>query len=370
MTTTLIERVQDAPLYRRSVHDVALRRRPVVVYCHADESPGALVLFRERAGCEPAALCCHDGAAPPGGVMLDRLDRGALAERPELLVWVYGRGERGKAIVLAQHGVRDFVFAVDPPYRDVRYFPELLARHGAELERLDAMLHDEESRLTLASIVKQRLRGEHGFLRIARYAEYSHPEVRALPGETVVDGGAFDGRTSLDFALQASGGRVHAFEPDPANRERVALRLESARNSGDPRKAAAAASIVVAPQALYDREATLHFSAGKKGSSSLKPGTETGIEVEALPLDVYATRHDLQRVDLISLDVEGAEPAALAGMRRVIERFRPKLQVSIYHRREHLWELPFQVAAMCPGYRFYLGHHNSYSTETDLYAAP
>lgn len=368
--STLLHLVQDAAQYRRSGRDPALARRPVLVYCDADESAEALREFESGTGRAPAAVCWHRGrAAAPNGVAL--LEREALAERPDLLVWVWGAKERAKAVALAQHGVRDLVFAVDPPYKDTRYQPDLLVRHRAELERLFAMLHDDESRLTLASIIKQRLRGEHGFLRIAGYAEYAHPVVCARPGDTVVDGGAFDGQTSLDFARQAPGGRVLAFEPDPANRQRIAALLRKARFSLDRRRAAAAAQVEVAPHALYDRETTLRFAAGNSGSSSVaQSGGDGDIEVTAVSLDTYAEQQRLTRLDLVSLDVEGAEPQALAGMRGVIERFRPKLQVSLYHQRPHLWELPFQVESLAPRYRYFLGHHNSYSTETDLYAVP
>jgi FkbM family methyltransferase len=232
------------------------------------------------------------------------------------------------------------------------------------------MLADEESRLTLASIIKQRIRGEHGFLRIARYGEYFHPVCKALAGEWVVDAGACDGRTSLAFAHQATGGRVFAFEPDPANQAKIKAMLSKERETKDEHRVAAADSIIVAPHALYNEDTTVRFSGDRKGSSTIANGKDHGIEVSAIMLDSFVEMNAVSKVDLVSIDIEGAEAACLKGMRGVIERFRPKLQVSIYHKKADLFELPFLVGSMCNNYTMFLGHHNTYSTETDLYAVP
>jgi len=50
-------------------------------------------------------------------------------------------------------------------------------------------------------------------------------------------------------------------------------------------------------------------------------------EVEALPLDAWAQKRALQRVDLIKIDAEGAESRILAGANWVLQRHRPRLLV-------------------------------------------
>jgi FkbM family methyltransferase len=185
-----------------------------------------------------------------------------------------------------------------------------------------------------------------------------------------VDAGAFDGRTSLSFAKQAAPGRVFAFEPEPANQTRIRKFLANAKSSGDPKAARAADFVELAPYALFSRETTLRFTASKAGSSSITANAAGAIEVPAISLDGFAERKRLKAIDLVSVDVEGAEAEVLAGMRATIEQLRPKLQISIYHARDHLWTLPALVRSLCRDYVYFLGHHNTYSTETDLYAIP
>jgi FkbM family methyltransferase len=371
--SALFAAVQEAPLYRRGGLDPALGRRPVAVFCAAEEEDAALSSLRSMHGIDPACVCFwpKDGEVRARGAAVPLVSMEELGARPELLVWLYGKSERAKGVALTQHGVVDFVFAQDPPYKDLRYQPSLLQEQRERLEEVWSLLADDESRRTFASIIKHRIRGEHGFLRIARYPEYSHPLVKAEPGETVVDGGAFNGKTSIAFALQATGGRVVAFEPDPTNQQSILALLQKSRLSTSRRKVAAAQLVKLAPYALYDSETSLRFRNDKRQSSAVSDGSEQeGIEVQAIPLDTYVKRQAMDRVDLVSLDVEGAEEKVMAGMRETIDRHRPKLQISIYHQKDHLYTLPLLAQSLCRDYAFFLGHHNTYSTETDLYAVP
>jgi len=366
-----MQMVEDAALYRRGGDDIALTRRPVAIFCYVDECQAAFDAFTQKFQRLPVCFSVmEDLQFPPSQGQVQFIGKEELRSRQDLLVWVYGREERKKGIMLAAHGIRDFVFAVDPTYRDVRYTPDLLCDHRDAMERLFAMLADEESKLTLASIIKYRLRGEHGFLRIAEYAEYNHPQVRALAGDWVVDGGAFNGETSLNFAMQCPGGKVFAFEADPKNQTQMQHLFAAAKVSGDARAAAAVNIIETVPYALYDRDTVLHFAAGHHGSSAISTDTANTIEVPAVSLDSYIAQHGIEKLDLVSLDVEGVEPEVLYGMRRTLEKCRPKLQISIYHHKEHLFSLPFLVQELCEDYVYFMGHHNTYSTETDLYCIP
>ena len=61
----------------------------------------------------------------------------------------------------------------------------------------------------------------------------------------------------------------------------------------------------------------------------------------------------------------------LAGAVETIRRFKPKLQISVYHKqqgRDDLADVPTLISRVQPAYRYYLGHHGSWGNETILYA--
>jgi FkbM family methyltransferase len=131
-------------------------------------------------------------------------------------------------------------------------------------------------------------------------------------GMTVIDGGAHIGVYTL-IAARGVGptGRVIAFEPDPYNR--AALEANVRR--------AAATNVEIAAEGLADApgRATFHQSLGTI-SSSIAERTDRGpsrtIDVELTSIDSELPRAPSSL--LVKLNVEGAEPLVLSGMRRTL----------------------------------------------------
>src|SRR3970040_942599 len=74
---------------------------------------------------------------------------------------------------------------------------------------------------------------------------------------------------------------------------------------------------------------------------------------------------------LIKMDIEGAEYDALLGARRLIKEHTPSLALSLYHRPEHLWQLPILAHRLSNGmYHFYMRAHAQNDFELVLYAIP
>jgi FkbM family methyltransferase len=185
--------------------------------------------------------------------------------------------------------------------------------------------------------------------------------VEAREGDIVVDGGGCWGDTALYFAdLVGPGGRVHCFECVTENLD--LLRENLARNP------LLAPRIVVDPRALW-REPTESLDIGVAGhSSSVMGGEGPPGTVKATSLDSYLEEAGLQRIDFLKLDVEGAEPDVLEGGRRTIQRHRPALAISVYHKLSDFWEIPELIDAIQPGYRFFLDHFSIHADETVLFA--
>jgi FkbM family methyltransferase len=167
------------------------------------------------------------------------------------------------------------------------------------------------------------------------------PVLEALlpEGGVLLDVGAHVGRWSLRLAAKAA--RVIAVEANPATA--AALRYHITLNG--------VSNVEVMELAAWDRPASLglHDHNRKISGGSTRVLEVPAVEVdgeperlgdaelaEALPLDYVLAEED--RIDLIKLDVEGADLRALAGMAGTLERLRPVLFIedhSIYGYYEH-----------------------------------
>mgnify|MGYP002517000463 FL=1 len=74
------------------------------------------------------------------------------------------------------------------------------------------------------------------------------------------------------------------------------------------------------------------------------------------------------KVTFIKMDIEGAEMEALEGAKRTIKKNRPKLAISIYHKEDDLWEIPYYVLSRYPWSKIYMRHYSLTTNETVLYA--
>jgi len=131
------------------------------------------------------------------------------------------------------------------------------------------------------------------------------------PGMVVIDIGAHVGYYSL-LAAQHVGadGLVFAFEPEPANH---ALLLRNIELNGYR-------NIVPMRQAVADNKdrATLFLASLDNGRHSMYNHglPQSGsVEIETTDLDSFLEEKGCSKVDLIKIDVEGAEPRVLKGMR-------------------------------------------------------
>ena len=253
--------------------------------------------------------------------------------------------------------VLDATVVCDP--RWARHF-DVSAYENArdEITFARSLLQDDGSRELFDAVLAHRRSLDPGDLP-PQTPEYRHPAVPIAAGECIYDVGAFDGRTSLDYA-EAVGptGRVHAFEPSRENLERLQAAVTSQASGG---------RVTVHGVGCWKRSGEL--SLRTEGTPSQFQVADDGDErIRVVALDDFADEHTGGLVDWIKLDIEGAEREALAGARGLIERCAPKLAICIYHRPHDLWELPILLKEAVPGYRLHLGHHSQNLFDTVCYA--
>ncbi len=141
-------------------------------------------------------------------------------------------------------------------------------------------------------------------------------------GMTFIDVGANEGLFALlGGAKVGPGGTVWAFEP--SRRELRQLQANVHRNPNLP--------IEVFPCALANRSGTAalkiaeatHAGQNTLGEFGYKIGAEADEVVSVRKLDDLVTERQLKRLDLIKIDVEGAEAKVVEGAGRTLEKFRP-----------------------------------------------
>jgi hypothetical protein len=70
--------------------------------------------------------------------------------------------------------------------------------------------------------------------------------------------------------------------------------------------------------------------------------------VEVTTLDVWAAREKIDALDLIKMDIEGAEIEALEGATMTLRRFKPAILLQAYHIREGTRTLERCIAILEP----------------------
>lgn len=143
---------------------------------------------------------------------------------------------------------------------------------------------------------------------------------RLRPGLTVLDVGAHIGYFTL-LAARGVGttGKVYAFEPLPDNNRLLRRNVDANGFT---------ATVTVIDRAVTDQadHVRLHNSGRDAGTATLYTEGGTAIDVETISLDGWASEQEWPRIDLIKMDIEGAEVAALRGMHE-LKRRNPHLEL-------------------------------------------
>lgn len=161
--------------------------------------------------------------------------------------------------------------------------------------------------------------------QLKQYLEESIMEYK--DGEVFVDCGCYDFESSERLMNICEVKKVYAFEPDAQNLEKVKSNVERLQCKD---------KVEMFNCGLWDKSTTLYFhSSGDMMSKVCSDGKEENkIEVAALDSVIR------EKVTFIKMDIEGSEMKALEGGRNLIQTYRPKLAISIYHKLEDLIDIP------------------------------
>ena len=161
---------------------------------------------------------------------------------------------------------------------------------------------------------------------------------RPLEGTTLWDIGSHFGYHALAFAaLAGTKGKVIAFEPNPANQERIRANFEknpelSCRIQLDPRavsKSAGTAAFVFAD------ELESGLSSGSHLADITTPHGDYArfrrSEIPTIRIDDLIFSENKPVPDVIKIDVEGAETMVLEGSMQFFAKHHPVLLIEVHH---------------------------------------
>ena len=143
------------------------------------------------------------------------------------------------------------------------------------------------------------------------------------PGMTALDVGANLGEIALHMAARVGPtGQVHAFEPVPA----VFTRLQQHITRNGLENILHPHPIALSDQTGQTEIAFADPSADNQGLASITNLTEKAgplrTTIPTMTLDDFVAQHQIQRIDLIKIDIQGAEPRFLTGAEKTLKRLR------------------------------------------------
>jgi FkbM family methyltransferase len=182
-------------------------------------------------------------------------------------------------------------------------------------------------------------------------------DVSVKAGDTVIDAGAYIG----DFGayVATKGAVTYAFEPSPAIYN--ILIKTSALNGNE---------IIPVQKGLsdFDGEVKLFSKDDSKPSSDTiisemtdKENLISAVKIPVTTLDKFAEEENLKRMDFIKADIEGAERNMLAGAKRILKEFAPKLAICTYHLPDDPEVLEKLILEANPKYKVRQGPNKLYA---------
>lgn len=221
---------------------------------------------------------------------------------------------------------------------------EYYNKNKLEFDFVYNRLADDLSKKTFLNIIKYKISGKIDYLLDCEADENEPYEtfLHLSNDESFLDLGAYTGDTVLDFIKRVENyNEIIAVEPDTKNFKKLSFNTKDFKN------------VTLFNTGISDSVKIAPFSmCGGRNSTSDKGKTE----IRFLSVDEICRG---KNVTYIKMDVEGEEENTILGAKETIEKCKPKMLVSAYHKTDDFIKLPKAVLSIRDDYKIYLRHFRS-----------
>ena len=189
--------------------------------------------------------------------------------------------------------------------------------------------------------------------------QYNIKNIFEVKNDAVVfDIGAFKGDTAYFFSKKCSNkARIYAFEPDE-NNYKILLKIKDKYKLNN----------VIASNILFSNSETeINFLSMDLNRPAVKMKSTT--------IDKFVEENNIEKINYIKMDVEGAERNILEGAIKTIKKFKPSLAIAIYHGgklfMEDFYNIPIFIKNIInEDYEYYIRTFHPAGLETILFCKP
>ncbi len=188
--------------------------------------------------------------------------------------------------------------------------------------------------------------------------QYNVKDIFEVSGDSVVfDIGAWKGDTAYFFSKKCNdNAKIYAFEPDANAFETLKVMKEKYKLN----------NILLENVLFSNKNETIDFV-------SMTPNTPA-VKMNAVTVDEFVESNNIEKIDYLKMDVEGAEKHILEGAVNTIKKFRPSLAIAVYHGgelfMEDFYKVPVFIKKITENYEYYIRTFSPWGGETILFCIP
>ncbi len=228
-----------------------------------------------------------------------------------------------------------------------------LEKNEEKLNKAYSLLADEKSKEVFKNYVNFEFSGKLEYL-FNTESEPAYPfneYLKLNEEESFLDIGAYRGDTVEQFLSFTNGkySNILAVEPDEKTFKKLLQNCSAYKN------------FEAVNGAVSSRDGFVEFTNSAGRQSTIGKGT-------VIPSYTIQTLSKRFVPTYVKIDAEGAEIDILAGGKKIISEFKPKIKIAAYHKNSDIFEIPILLNELNETYKIYMCHHPYIPAwDTDFY---